>query len=133
MLAAGQRRSVDHRDRLDSCCVVQAQDHKVNLCHQRAFGDRILAQVLVNPYQLHLRHGLKALADLQAGGAGFTVDEYFGHGAGFLVVKRTRPCKLCVGLTQCSMIHLRAVVPQPTVVNRIRQFVGPFPISRETP
>jgi hypothetical protein len=58
---------------------VQAQDHQVDAGHQFALGRRVLAPFGRDAHQLDLRHLLQPLPDLQAGGAGFAVNEDLGH------------------------------------------------------
>ena len=60
--------------------VVQAQHHRGGLADQGARGGGVLAQFGGNTQKRDLRHALQALTDLQACGAGFAVDEDFGHG-----------------------------------------------------
>jgi len=77
-LGAGQL--VDQRDRLARGVVVQAKHHQVDAGHQFALGGRVLSQLGGDAHEFDLRHRLQTFADLEAGGAGFAVDENLGHG-----------------------------------------------------
>ena len=58
---------------------MQAQHHQIDLRHQRALGASVLAQFGGDADQLDAGHGLQPFANLQAGGAGFAIYEYFVH------------------------------------------------------
>ena len=58
---------------------MQAEHHQIGLRHQRLLGVGVLAQGRVYADEFHAGHGLQALANLQAGGAGFAINEYFFH------------------------------------------------------
>ena len=55
---------------------MQAENDDIGLRHQRLLGGRVFAQGGVDAQQLDACHGLQAIANLQAGGASFAVDEY---------------------------------------------------------
>ena len=77
-LAAPQ--AVDQRHGLARRIVVQAQHDQVHAGHQVSLGAGVLAQLGRDAHELDLGHERQALADLQAGGAGFAVNENLGHG-----------------------------------------------------
>ena len=79
-LAGVAAQRIDHGDRSDSRIVMQTQNHHICLCHQCALGRIVFAQGRVYAQHLDARHGLQALAYLQASGTGFAVDKDFFHG-----------------------------------------------------
>ena len=106
-LLAGQ--GVDHGDRLNGRVVVQAQNHQIDLRHQLAFGLGVLAPLGRDAQQFDARHRLKPFANLQAGGAGFAVDEDGCHGRFALSVLIQRGTHIimhyaswCMALLWCS-------------------------------
>jgi len=74
---AGQ--AVNHGHRFARGLVVQAQHHQVGLGHEFALGLGVFAACRVDAQHLDLGHQGQPFADLQTGGAGFAVDENFGH------------------------------------------------------
>ena len=58
---------------------MQAEHYQVHLGHQRALGGSVLAQLWGNAHQLNAGHALEPFPNLQAGGAGFAVNEDFVH------------------------------------------------------
>lgn len=102
--------AVDHGHRVARGIVMQAQDDHVDLGHQGALGFRVFAQGRVNADQLDVGHQGQAFANLQPGGAGFAVNENFGHrgsithlGSEKEVLRGRKPN---LRLAQTSMIHL---------------------------
>ena len=54
---------------------MQAQDDHIHAGHQFLLGERILAQGRINADDLDAGHASQTVADLQAGGAGFAINE----------------------------------------------------------
>jgi len=97
--------------------VVQAEDDQIDARDQRALGLRVLAQRGIDARQFDPRQRLQALANLQAGGAGLSVDEYPGHGVhSFSLSVRTRGGMPPTRVLHRNMIHL----PVAGVVSRLR-------------
>ena len=80
-------KAVDHGDRFTGVVVVQTQDDQIDLRHDLALGLGVFAAVGRDGHQLDVGHALEAFADLQAGRAGFAVDEYVVHGGRSCQVK----------------------------------------------
>jgi hypothetical protein len=80
------RQLVDHRHRFARRVVVQAQNDQVDGGHDVALGGRVLAPRGVDADQLDAGQAVQPLANLQAGGAGFAVDENLCHGRSFQAV-----------------------------------------------
>ena len=74
------RQGVDHGHRFTGRIVVQTQHHQIHLGHQGALGFGIFAFRRINAHHVHGGQQGQTLANLQTSGAGFAVDEYFGHG-----------------------------------------------------
>src|SRR5690606_40265530 len=68
--------------------------------------------------QLDLRHGLKALSDLQARGTGFAINEYFGHGD---APAMTRHCVPTVNRTVGSTQRAAQILVQRTMIQSDRK------------
>ena len=58
---------------------MQAEDDQIHFRHQRAFGGSVFAQLGGNAHQFNAGHPLEPFPNLQAGGAGFAVNEDFVH------------------------------------------------------
>ena len=71
--------SIDHGYRLNGCIIVQTQHHQIGMGHQRLLGRHVLSQSRVDADQLNFRHGLQAVADLQASGSSLAINKYFFH------------------------------------------------------
>jgi len=98
---------IDERHRLARSIVVQAQDDQVHLFDQRAFGGRVFALCGGNADQLDLVQALQALTNLQSGGAGFAVNEYFVHGVSW---GQGAACQFRQRMVRRNMIHLSAAM-----------------------
>ena len=74
-----RQQCVGHGHGLYGCVVMQTQDHHVGAGQQGALGLRVFAQRRVDRQQFNLRHVVQALADLQARGAGLSINKYGVH------------------------------------------------------
>ena len=70
--------AVDQLDRLLGGVIRQAQDHEIDVRHQRLLRLRILALVVGNRCHRHVVLRAEPLGNAEAGGAGAAVDEYDG-------------------------------------------------------
>ena len=76
---------VDEADRLLRRIVRQAEDDGVGRVQQLGARGRVLALAGIDRDELQVAPALQPLADLQAGGAGFAVDEDFRtHGSNLM-------------------------------------------------